>query len=78
VLARGDASPLAGSLTGKIALIERGTCNWREGVQRSARRSDRHVHLQQRRQRRVDRHMGAGVHADDVTIPLVADASLTG
>ena len=56
----GDVSPFpAGSLTGKIALIERGICNFSEKVfnaQRGGR--DRGDHLQQRRERRDDRDDG--------------------
>ena len=67
----GDASPFpAGSLTGKIALIERGVCNFSEKVF-NAQRGGAIAAFVYNSPAGGDTlmTMGAGVHADDVTIP---------
>jgi hypothetical protein len=67
----GDASPFpAGSLTGKIALIQRGTCNFSEKVY-NAQRGGAIAAFVYNNAAGGDTlmTMGAGVHAADVTIP---------
>ena len=67
----GDTSPFpAGSLTGKIALIQRGTCNFSEKVY-NAQRSGAIAAFVYNNAAGGDTlmTMGAGVHAADVTIP---------
>jgi subtilisin family serine protease len=67
----GDTSPFpAGSLTGKIALIERGTCNFSEKVFNAQRGGAIAVFIYNNAANGESiAVMGAGVHADDVTIP---------
>ena len=72
----GDVSPFpAGSLTGKIALIERGACLrlqlQREGLQRAARGAIGTIIYNNEANGETIGAMGAGVHAADVTIPSV-------
>src|SRR5262245_20504865 len=67
----GDVSPFpAGSLTGKIALIQRGTCNFSEKVF-NAQRGGAVAAFVYNSVAGGDalQTMGPGVHADDVTIP---------
>ena len=67
----GDASPFpAGSLTGSIALIDRGTCNFSEKVY-NAQRGGAIATIIYNGTANGDAvaTMGAGVHAADVTIP---------
>jgi subtilisin family serine protease len=67
----GDVSPFpAGSLTGKIALIERGVCNFSEKVF-NAQRGGAIAAFVYNSPAGGDAlmTMGPGVHADDVTIP---------
>jgi subtilisin family serine protease len=67
----GDASPFpAGSLTGKIALIERGTCNFSEKVYNAQRGGAIAAFIYNNvANGETVATMGAGVHADDVSIP---------
>ena len=67
----GDVSPFpAGSLTGKIALIERGTCNFSEKVFNAQRGGAIATFIYNNAANGESiAVMGAGVHADDVTIP---------
>jgi minor extracellular serine protease Vpr len=67
----GDASPFpAGSLTGKIALIERGTCNFSEKVFNAQRAGAIAAFIYNNAANgETLGTMGAGVHAADVTIP---------
>ena len=60
----------AGSLTGKIALIERGVCNFSEKVY-NAQRGGAIAAIIYNNAANGDTvaTMGAGVHAADVTIP---------
>jgi subtilisin family serine protease len=67
----GDASPFpAGSLTGRMALIERGTCTFSEKVF-NAQRGGAVGALVYNNAANGDalQSMGAGAHADEVTIP---------
>ena len=67
----GDVSPFpAGSLTGKIALIERGICNFSEKVYNAQRGGAIAAFIYNNAANgEAIATMGAGVHAADVTIP---------